>query len=154
MLELPHTIIGAAIATRIGNPALALPLALASHILLDLIPHWNPSLFTETSKNGRPSSKTTLLVVGDVILSLIAGGWLAFRFWPNIDRVIVVLLACFLAVSWDVIEGFYFFMGYRNRFLERLIGFQVKIQSRAPKLTGLLTQAIVILVGLYFIFAK
>jgi len=39
MLYTPHFLVGAAILKYIPNPVVGLPLALASHIALDLIPH-------------------------------------------------------------------------------------------------------------------
>ena len=50
MIELPHAVVGAAIAAKVGNPALSLPLALASHFVLDLVPHWNPHLNRDTAR--------------------------------------------------------------------------------------------------------
>jgi len=39
MLYTPHFLVGAVILKYIPNPAIGLPLALLSHIALDLIPH-------------------------------------------------------------------------------------------------------------------
>lgn len=36
-----HALIGTVIAAKIGNPALAAPLALGSHFLADALPHWD-----------------------------------------------------------------------------------------------------------------
>ena len=36
-----HAIIGTVIAAKVGNPALAIPLAFASHFLADALPHWD-----------------------------------------------------------------------------------------------------------------
>src|SRR3990167_7624533 len=36
-----HAVIGTVIAAKIGNPALAIPLALASHVAADFFPHWD-----------------------------------------------------------------------------------------------------------------
>jgi len=47
VLETPHVVVGAAIATKIANPFISLPLAFASHFLLEKVPHWNPHLNTE-----------------------------------------------------------------------------------------------------------
>jgi len=70
LLETPHVAVAAAIATKVANPALSLPLALASHFVLDKIPHWNPHTFTETQKLGKPSSKTTRLAFFDSFTAL------------------------------------------------------------------------------------
>lgn len=152
MLELPHTIIGATIATKIPNPLISLPLAFLSHIPLDLTPHWNPSLYTETKKYGRPTKKTTQLVIIDTCLSLGVGLFLASRVMPDIQHAITIILACFAAVVLDVIEGFYFFLGMRTRFLKNLINFQRSYQTRLSVIPGLLTQGFVIALALFAIF--
>ncbi len=41
MLSIAHTATGALIATKIGNPLISIPLIIASHYLLDTIPHWD-----------------------------------------------------------------------------------------------------------------
>lgn len=40
----PHAIVGAGIGLAFKNPWLVVPTALASHFLLDTIPHWDPDL--------------------------------------------------------------------------------------------------------------
>lgn len=151
MLELPHTLVGAVIASKIPNPLFSLPLALASHFLLDLVPHWNPSLYTETKNLGHPSARSTKIVIADTLLSLFIGGFIASRFWPDIYRTVIILLACFVAVAPDAIEGFYFFGGVKNRSLEKMIKFQHSHQSRARMIFGLLTQVLVSLLALYLL---
>lgn len=39
MTATAHAIIGTVIAAKVGNPVLAVPIALASHIIADAIPH-------------------------------------------------------------------------------------------------------------------
>lgn len=41
MTATAHAIIGTVIAAKIGNPALAIPIAFASHFVADAIPHWD-----------------------------------------------------------------------------------------------------------------
>lgn len=147
MLELPHTLVGATIATKIPYPLISLPLAFFSHFLIDLLPHWNPHLYTETKKSGFPTKTSKLIVVADVIASLIVGGMIAYRALPNTGAAITILLACFAAVVVDVVEGFYFFLGIRSKFLEKLIEFQLRYQSRAPFIPGLLTQIAVVVIA-------
>ena len=153
MLELPHAVLGAAIATKIPNPWLALPLAFLSHFPLDLIPHWNPSLYTETKQYGRPTRKSTFLVAIDVFLSLGAGALIASRALPNLAQASLIILACFAAVALDVIEGFYFFLGVRTQWLENLINFQRSFQKRLPLKPGLLIQGLIILISFLVIYS-
>lgn len=152
MLELPHTIIGATLATKIPNPLISIPLAFLSHFPLDLMPHWNPSLYTETEKYGKPTKKSTRLVIIDTCLSLGVGFFLASRVMPDVYHAISIILACFAAVVLDVIEGFYFFLGVRTRFLKNLIRFQRRLQRRLPLVPGLIIQGVVIALALLIIF--
>jgi len=129
MLELPHTLVGATIATKIPNPLISIPLAFLSHFVLDLIPHWNPSLYSETKKFGKPTRQSSRIVAVDTILSLAGGFFLAYQVLPNLTHALVIILACFATVVVDVVEGFYFFFGVRNKFLENLIEFQHRYQG-------------------------
>jgi len=152
MLELPHAIIGATIASKIPNPLISLPLAFLSHFLVDLIPHWNPSLYTEMEKENKPSNASKKIIILDVILSLTAGFLIASFFLPDFKKAFFIILACFAAVFLDVIEGFYFFLGVKNKYLIKLIEFQHNHQGRAKKTPGLIIQTITILVCLGIIF--
>jgi hypothetical protein len=152
MLELPHTVVGATIATKIPNPWLAIPLAFLSHFPLDLIPHWNPSLYTETKKYGHPTRKSTYLVAIDVFLSLSAGGFIASRALPNLSQALLIILASFAAVSLDVVEGLYFFLGVRKKWLEDIINFQRSYQKRLPLKPGLLIQGLIIFLSLLIVY--
>jgi ABC-type spermidine/putrescine transport system permease subunit II len=151
VLELAHAAVGATIAVKIPNPLIAIPLAFLSHFLLDFVPHWNPSLYTETKKLGQPSQKSNIIVLIDVALSLILGFFLAFRFWPNTQKMMVILLACSAAVAPDVIEGFYFYLGVKTKFLKKLIKFQHEHQTNINLIPGLLTQLATLAVCLYFL---
>jgi len=151
VLELPHTIIGATIALKVGNPALALPLALASHFIVDMIPHWNPHLNREMMEKGRLSDKTTYVVIVDVGLSLLAGFFIASQALPNTGHFITVLAASFLAVAPDVIESPYYFFKKHYKIIEKFIDFQRSIQNDASPVVGLLTQVLVVAAALWWV---
>ena len=152
MLETPHVAVGAAIASQIPNPLISLPLALASHFILEKIPHWNPHLNTETEKYGRPTLKSTLITAVDSTLALTLGIFIASRFLPDLPRTFTILSACFISVLPDVVEGPYFFLGVRNQIIKRWIAWQKSIQIDASPLPGLATQSITILAALCWIF--
>lgn len=144
MIELPHTIVGAAIAVKVGNPALALPLALASHFVLDPIPHWNPHLYTELKRDGKVSSRSKLFMVGDVVLSLVLGSFIAFKMLPNITLFIVVLLGAFAAVFPDLIKAPFYLFGVKHPLLVRYVEVERSIQGETNKpILGILTQVLV-----------
>lgn len=145
MLETPHALLGAAIAVKLGNPALSIPIAFASHFVLERVPHWNPHLNYETEKYGKPTKKSTAIVIIDSSLALGLGSAIAFSQFPNITMVIGTLLSSFAAVLPDLIEAPYFFLNIRNnKYIKRWIKFQKSIQIDAPPFLGLLTQTLTI----------
>lgn len=152
MLETPHVVVGAAIATKIANPLLAIPLAFTSHFLLERVPHWNPHLNTELKKYGKITQQTTLIVAADVALSLALGFGIASRVMPDTNHALTIVLAAFAAVLPDIVEGPYFFLKMKNKFIQKWITFQKSIQNDAPFWPGLATQIITILAALIWIF--
>lgn len=153
MVELPHTVVGAAIAIKVGNPALALPLAFASHFVLEVVPHWNPHLYTEVKKYGKVTRESTIFVAFDVAVSLIAGFFIASQVLPNINHAVTILLASFVAVSPDVAEAPWFFLNFKHPVLEKLILLQRRIQFNAPPVPGILTQILVLAAAFWWIFS-
>ncbi len=65
MLTTPHLLVGGAIGTAIGNPLVAVPVAAASHFILDGVPHLMGIVEVEDL-----DKKDVFFVVGDVVLGL------------------------------------------------------------------------------------
>jgi hypothetical protein len=151
VLETPHVIIGAAIATKVQNPLLSLPLALGSHFLLEKIPHWNPHLNTEKHKYGKITKQSTIIVLADSTLALGSGLLIALQKMPNLGSVAVVLAACLLSILPDLIEAPYFFLGIDNPYIVRWIKFQKSIQTDAKPFWGLTAQLATIALGFWWI---
>lgn len=152
MLELPHTVVGAAIAAKIGNPALSLPLALASHFALDLLPHWNPHLNTELAKYGKLRHKTITFITTDVVLSLAGGLLVASTVLPNQGQFAIVILGAFMGVLPDVVEAPHFFLGFHHPWIMRLVKFQKSIQNDTPPFLGILTQVLLLAAVFAWVF--
>ncbi len=151
MIETPHVVVGAAIAMKVANPALALPLALGSHFVLDKVPHWNPHLFTETKKFGKPSKRSTFIVATDIITSIIIGISIARLALPDTTAFLTVIAACFLSVLPDIVEGPYFFLNFRPKLIERWIKFQRSFQVNVNFIPGMLTQILTVAASLWWI---
>lgn len=145
MLETPHVALGVAIASAIPNPLISIPLALGSHFLLDMVPHWNPHLNTEMKTYGRLTNKTLAIIVFDLVVAFVLTCFLA---QGNIN----IYFAAFASLLPDVAEGPYFLFGWRNKYLDVVLRFQRSIQSSANIFWGLLTQFLVIAGSLYWIF--
>jgi hypothetical protein len=153
VLETPHVIVGAAIAIKIGNPALSLPLAFASHFILERVPHWNPHLGSEKKNFGKVSKKTTIFVTLDSLSALLIGTFIASRALPDTKRAFIVLLACLLSILPDLIEAPYFFLNLKGKLIERWISIQKSIQENASPLPGIITQITLIMAALLWIFS-
>ena len=94
MYTFNHVITGAVIATAVTQPALALPLAFASHFALDVMPHYGDNPKTD------PGGKYFIVsIAADTVLTFaVIAACLAFL--PG-DHV-VVLLSMFLGMSPDL----------------------------------------------------
>lgn len=144
MLETPHVAIGMAIAKAVPNPLISIPLIFVSHLILDTVPHWNPHLNTETKKYGHLTNKTFAIIEIDLALATI----LTFYFAKSDS---FLYIAAFIAMLPDLIEGPYYFWGYKNKYLEIWRKFQKSIQTDADIFWGSLTQILVFLGALYII---
>jgi hypothetical protein len=155
MLELPHVLVGAAIATVIPNPLISLPLALASHFITDYVPHWNPHINTELKTTGKISTLSKVIIMGDSGLALMTGTLIASQALPDLGRFGVIMLACFLAVAPDVVEIPYYFLGkHKIPWIKDLIDFQRSHQWNVPAFWGVSSQLFVIIACLYIIITK
>ncbi len=148
MLELPHAMVGAALAVAISNPAIALPAALASHFITDYVPHWNPHLHTEKIEYGKFSATSYVVIIIDSVLALILGFYIATT---HPAKFFVILAACFLAVLPDVVEIPYYFFNMHINWVEKLIAYQRSHQWNVPPVIGIACQLAVVAVSFYFI---
>lgn len=153
MLETPHVALGAAIATKIPNPFIAIPLAFASHFLLERVPHWNPHLNTEMKTYGHLTRSTTTLIIVDVIVSLVLGSFIAYKQLPDSTMFLNVMLCSFAAVLPDVLEAPYFFFKAKHKFFIHWIKSQKALQVDATPFWGLTTQGITLAATLFWIFS-
>lgn len=144
MLETPHVALGIAIAVAVPNPLISIPLAFASHFILDMTPHWNPHLNTEMKKHGRLTNPTLLIIALDLACAIVLTGFVGKN---NLN----VYLASLASILPDILEGPYFLFGWRNKYLDNILRFQISIQANANMFWGIITQILVILGALYII---
>lgn len=151
MLELVHAATGGIIAYKIGSPLVSLPLALLSHAVLDLLPHWNPSLTKEKKKSGKISSKTILIIFFDCLIGLILGLKIASLALPDTKKAIIVVFGCLAGILPDLIEAPYFFLNKNFPLLKGLISFQSKHQWNVPFVFGVSSQILLLILLFYFL---
>lgn len=152
MLEIPHVVTAAAIATHIPNPTISLPLAFVSHFALDMLPHWNPQLNIDLKKHGKIAKNHNVLNFFDSGAALVLGSYLSLRVFPDYTHAVVIFIASFLAVFPDVIKIPYYYFKSKNKTLKRYIVADKKIQNNTTPFWGMLSQLLVTGVGLWWIF--
>lgn len=151
MVEFPHAVVGAAIATAIPNPLISLPLAFVSHFVLDLIPHWNPHIYTEIKKHGKILPKTLVVIVVDSVLALAVGFWIATLALPDTNHAVTILFGALFAVIPDLAEIPYYFFRVKNKFFVRLVELEHKFQTNTSFIPGVLSQVMVVAATLWWI---
>lgn len=153
MLQTPHVVVGTAIAIKVGNPALAIPLALMSHFVLDRVPHWNPHTYTEAIKYGLPKKNTIVLTIIDIGIALILGLWIASLFLPNYPTALIILTCAFASVAPDIAKyPFFVFKKVRHGLYKKYVEWERSMQTDVSFYPGVLTQLTIIIVGLWWIF--
>lgn len=150
MTSTAHTLVGAAIVSVVPNPFIAAPLVLASHFLMDLIPHWDFG----TNWRSRPKYVTGLISISDTII----GFTLAyFLFWGKAPF-LHLFMGMFLAVLPDWLETpWYILFAHQKKFepdtkaniLEKLTfsiyKYESKLHTKAQYPFGLYTQIATVL---------
>ena len=142
MLETPHVALGAVIAKAIPNPLISIPLSFVSHFFLDMTPHWNPHLNTELKQKGKLSKQTLLIIGLDLASTILLTGYFANKSVPDTKLVTNIVLCSLASILPDVVEGPYFLLGWRNKFIEKWVKYQKMIQVDANLFWGLVTQII------------
>jgi len=152
MLELPHVAFGAVIGSLIPNPMISYPAALASHFLLDMLPHWNPHIIREVKNHHRLYPSTLVIIGVDSLLATTLALWAALFNNSHSQTAIDILICSFLAAAPDIVEAPYFLFQKSTAWMRRLVVFQKRIQWDVPVLPGLLFQSFFVL-GCFFILS-
>lgn len=97
MTSTAHALVGAAIATRIGDPVLSGSLIISSHFLLDIIPHWDFG----TNWKGRSKQATGALAIADTVFAFLV----VFVLFQNLLPLEWLILAPVLANLPDWMEA-------------------------------------------------
>lgn len=134
MLLLTHTITGAIIGQKVGNPIVVILLAFASHFLLDWIPHWSydvPKKF---------SSWEFLKILPDVIPSALV--FIVFIYcYPT--QWLTIILGVIASALPDFLTLTSYIPGLRS-VMKKFNRWHAQLQVHDERLLGLLTQIVYI----------
>lgn len=132
MTATAHALVGAAIVSVVPEPVIGLSLAFTSHILLDMIPHW------DEGRGWRKKTKLQLLGQGTFDLSL---GFVLSYLVFGIHLNFYYFLASFIAALFlDLAQVPYWILNWRFPPFSWIYKFQHNIQGKAAPLFGIFTQ--------------
>jgi hypothetical protein len=144
MLVSPHLTAGAALGAVIGHPILVIPFAIASHFILDSVPHWQ-----ETLAPYQPTRKTFIRIPIDIAIGL-AVVLLAVQAQPQNAWAIWVGALFASGADFDVL--FVVYPKLKRGLLKRYWDWHCAIQRETSSLWGVVPQVAVILLGLVTIY--
>jgi hypothetical protein len=135
-----HAIIGTVIAAKIGNPALAIPIAFASHFLADALPHW------DTATNRHKKSKTRFFVesFADVSIGFILSYGLITWLFPT-TNLLYAFLIIIVSESPDWLTAPYLFFTIKAQPFLSIYKLQKKFDTELDLPWGFINQAAVLI---------
>lgn len=140
MTATAHALLGTIIAAKVGNPSIALPLAIISHIVTDAIPHWDAA----TYKNGKNGHQMFFGSIIDVGLGFVLSYSLLFLLFPK-TNLIYVLILIIASQGLDWITAPYYFFGVKKPPFIWFYQFQKIFHKALDNPWGIITQVGVVL---------
>lgn len=135
MTATAHAVIGTVIAAKIGNPALAIPLALASHVALDMIPHWD----TAYHSGEKDRKKVFIETLGDVVLGFSLSYSIIVFLFPQTNITYAFLMVVVAQLPDWLFSPYYFFNIKQFRWAYE---FGKKTNTDLDKPWGVITQIV------------
>lgn len=146
MTATAHSLAGASIGKIVPNPVLAIPLAILSNLLMDLVPHWD----TGTNWRNRPRAITFFATGIDVVLGL----FLSFLVFGKTTNSLYLISVVFAATLPDWLEAPYLFFGWNFPPFSWLYQFQSKFHAKNGLPGGIISQILVVFPLLLFAYLR
>ncbi|EKD57616.1 MAG: hypothetical protein ACD_57C00211G0005 [uncultured bacterium] len=140
MTATAHALIGASLAAKFSNPLLGIPLAILSHFIFDIIPHW------DLGTNHRNKSMTRLRI--EAVFDVLLGFGLSFLIFSRAVDPIYLFIMIIAAQLPDWLEAPAFMFGINIPPFSWMDWVGHKIQSRMQLPWGLVTQIIAVGIAL------
>jgi hypothetical protein len=136
MTATAHALIGASLAVKIASPYLGIPLAIASHFIADLVPHWDEG----TNHRQKSLNRIRLEAALDVLL----GFALVFLLFRNRIEPVYLYSMVIAAQLPDWLEAPAAWFNLKIPPFSWMDWLGHKIQSRLQLPWGLVTQVVVV----------
>jgi hypothetical protein len=145
MTSTAHTLVAGAIASRLGNPYLAVPLAFCSHFVMDSIPHWDFG----TNWRNRSKNATGAFAIADTLLGLTVAYFIFAAKVPTVPLLAVLVVS--VLPDWLEAPWYIFFANHEKtqpsanaEFMEkltyRIYKLENRFHSKAQAPLGIITQ--------------
>ncbi|RJQ37278.1 hypothetical protein C4559_03855 [Candidatus Microgenomates bacterium] len=131
-----HAILGTIIAAKVGNPALAIPIALASHVAADLFPHWDVG----TNASKKKIKNLWICASIDVLLGFLISFSILFFLFPQTD-LFYAFLIIIVSQSFDWITAPYYFLKLNIPPFSWMYKLQKTFDNPLDKPWGIINQA-------------
>jgi len=140
MTATAHAIVGTMIAARFVDPVISLPLALGSHYLFDLVPHWDSGTHLRQKSNRRFIYEAFI----DGGIAFIVSGFVFYYLFQRTDFFYLYLVVGFSVLP-DILTVITRFMfKIKNPLWDWNNRLQSKLNRRLGLPWGILTQIIVV----------
>lgn len=138
-----HALLGVVIAAKITNPYLAVPVAIISHVLGDILPHWD----TGTHSGKKTRKRLFIDAFVDVSLGFVASFALLYFVFPQTDPLYATSMII-ASQGLDWVTAPYLFFRIKIPPFTWFYRFQKFIENQLDKPWGIVTQAGVVLVAI------
>lgn len=138
MTATAHALVGGAIAASVQNPALGISLALASHPLLDLVPHW------DFARGWRNKNKAFFLA--ESVFDGLLGLGLSYLLFGQYINLYYFLAVIFASLSLDILLIPYWFLRWNFPPFSWVYNIQHKMNTKSSNFSwGIFNQAVTVL---------
>lgn len=146
MVITPHAVTGATIAVLFPNPVFTIPLAVASHYVLDTIPHWQ-----ETLPPYNANSFTIIRTIIDIIFTGFCLYYITARHPQLTPNIFVGAFAGILPDSDVIVNQFHFAKIENTKIYRNYWNWHCRIQRETASLLGIIPQVAVVIIGLFIV---
>lgn len=153
MLSISHATTGAFIASKLGNPYLAIPLIILSHYLEDAVAHWDAGTGLGSGK------KTRKMAIIHGLIDLFIAGVLVLCFYPSTIQTflshpsqvfgLAPIWGAFFGLLPDFLEAPRNFLKYEPNWLRPINKFHNSFHHSIPRMIDGLAPQFLLLVILY-----
>ena len=151
MFSLIHAVAGCLIGNYFNSPLLVVILAIISHFVLDIIPHWDgfyDKVLFETKGHININNKALYVQLLDALIAL---AFIIYFIVSIPSKGIIIFIGAIASLSPDIVKLGFFTPLRNDKFYMGYLKFHSKIQKEVSWQLGAFIQA-VILIALFTIF--